>query len=49
MPAVGLMGGFLLLLYPDGHLPSRRWRLVGWLCGVTMVVAYLGVTLAPAR
>jgi hypothetical protein len=32
--ALGLLISFLLLLYPTGHLPSRRWRLIGWLEGV---------------
>ena len=28
---------FILLLFPDGHLPSRRWRPVAWLSIVTAV------------
>jgi class 3 adenylate cyclase len=37
IPAVGLMI-FLILVFPDGRLPSRRWRAVAVLIAVTLVV-----------
>jgi hypothetical protein len=37
VPAVGLLGTFLLLLFPDGRLPSRRWRPLAWLSGTVML------------
>jgi len=47
VPPVGLLGIYLILLFPDGKLPSRRWRPLAWLSGVVMVLASLGITLAP--
>jgi hypothetical protein len=32
-PTAILLGTFLILLIPDGRLPSSRWRPVAWLCG----------------
>jgi hypothetical protein len=47
VPPIGLLGIYLILLFPDGKLPSRRWRPLAWLSGVVMVLASLGVTFAP--
>jgi hypothetical protein len=47
MPAVGLLGTYLILLFPDGRLPSRRWRPLVWLSGAVIVLASAGVALVP--
>src|SRR5215207_3944160 len=44
VPPVGLLGIYLILLFPDGKLPSRRWRPLAWLSGVVMLLASLGIT-----
>jgi hypothetical protein len=38
VPAVGLLGTFLVLLFPDGRLPSRKWRPLALSSGVIIVV-----------
>jgi hypothetical protein len=40
-PAVAITGVFLLLVYPDGHLPSRRWRWVVYVCLFAVAVSVL--------
>jgi hypothetical protein len=47
VPAVGLLGIYLPLLFPDGRLPSRRWRPLAWLAGVVIALASTAITLAP--
>jgi hypothetical protein len=44
-PPLGVLLTFLFLLFPDGRLPSRRWRPVAWLAaaataGITMAFAF---------
>jgi hypothetical protein len=46
VPAVGLFATYLFLLFPDGRLPSRRWRPLAWLSGAVIVVLSLGFGLA---
>jgi hypothetical protein len=42
-PALGLTGTYLLMLFPDGDLPSPRWRALPWVSGgvVGLLVASL--------
>jgi hypothetical protein len=47
VPGVGLMGTFLILLFPDGRLPSPRWRPWGLFCALALVVVFLVITFAP--
>ncbi|MGH3347286.1 MAG: hypothetical protein ACRDO4_09910 [Nocardioides sp.] len=46
-PALGLTGTFLFLLFPDGRLPSRRWRPLAWVSGTVLVVLTLCLCLSP--
>ncbi|WP_344973662.1 sensor histidine kinase [Streptosporangium fragile] len=43
----GLTWVFVPLLFPDGRLPSRRWRVGVWIAVVAITVHWLGVLLGP--
>jgi hypothetical protein len=47
VPTVGLLGIFLILLFPDGKLPSKRWRPLAFFSGVVIVVLSITEGLAP--
>jgi uncharacterized membrane protein YhdT len=47
VPTVGLLGTYVFLLFPDGRLPSKRWRPLAWLSGVVIASGSLGLMLSP--
>jgi signal transduction histidine kinase len=47
VPTVGLVAIYLPLLFPDGRLPSGRWRPLAWISGVTIVLESAGSGLTP--
>ncbi len=44
---LGVSATFLLLLFPTGHLPSPRWRLVGWMAAVGIALMFAAVLFGP--
>jgi hypothetical protein len=47
VPTVGLLGIYLILLFPDGKLPSRKWRPLAWFSAVVIVLLSVAGGLAP--
>ena len=47
VPAVGLVAIYLILLFPDGRLPSSRWRPLAWLSGVAILLGSAASGLSP--
>jgi hypothetical protein len=47
VPTVGLLGIYLILLFPDGRLLSRRWRPLAWLSGAVIFLVSAGFALSP--
>ena len=46
-PGALLAAAFLFLLFPDGRLPSRRWRPVAWMAAIGSPLSALGGALEP--
>ena len=49
MAGIAPAATFLLLFFPDGHLPSRRWRPVAWACGITIAALLVALATEPGR
>jgi len=47
VPSVGLFTVYLILLFPDGRLPSKRWRPLAWFSGAVMALISAGIVLNP--
>jgi signal transduction histidine kinase len=47
IPIVAIPVTYLLLLFPEGHLPSPRWRWFAWILGASMVVTFVSIVLSP--
>jgi class 3 adenylate cyclase len=47
VPTITLAGVHALLIFPDGHLPAPRWRVVAWLGTSLAAVVSAGIALAP--
>ena len=47
VPAVGLLGIYLPLLFPDGRLPSPGWRILAIFAGAVIVCLSVSFVLSP--
>ena len=47
IPFIGLAGCYLLLLFPDGHLPSPPWRWFARTVGIGMALGFIGILFSP--
>ena len=47
MPFILVPATFLLLLFPDGHLLSRRWRPIAWAAAVGIVLNFVAEGTRP--
>ncbi|CAN5727343.1 hypothetical protein BH18ACT17_BH18ACT17_00060 [soil metagenome] len=46
VPFIGI-SGYLLLLFPDGRLPSPRWRWLAWTCGIGLMLVMVAIWFNP--
>jgi signal transduction histidine kinase len=49
VPVFAMAVTFLLLLFPDGHLLSPRWRWFAWVTGIDLVVVSVAILLGPGQ
>src|SRR5918994_1672053 len=47
IPAILPAATFLLLLFPNGRLPSRRWRPVAWCAGLGIALLFVALVGSP--
>jgi signal transduction histidine kinase len=46
---VGAAGIYFLLLFPNGHVLTHRWRAIGWLGALGMTIAFIVTAFLPGR
>ena len=49
IPSVGLMATYLILLFPNGRLPSGRWRPLAWACAIVLFLNSMATFVRPGR
>lgn len=47
IPLIAPIGTFLILLFPNGRLPSPPWRAWAWLCATAMSLSFVAILIAP--
>jgi signal transduction histidine kinase len=49
VPIVGLPATFLILIFPNGHLPSPRWRWFARVLGGGLALVFLAILFGPGK